>query len=156
MTRLSQLEQRIAEAPAPVRDRAETLIVQLERLVSQAKDDEVWGEQIGAAYTTGQVAELLDVTKQAVAKRRGLLRLVQRDGQTVYPVLQFDGDRPVPGLGEVVAELMPYVATPWTIASWLASHQASVGGRRPIDALRRGDVAPTVQAARQFAAALDC
>ena len=154
MTRLSQLEAQIAKAPEPVRERAEALVGQLERLMAQAADDQAWGDQIGPAYTTGQVASLLGVTKQAVAKRRGLLRLVQRDGQTVYPVFQFDGDRPVPGLRTVLLELEPHVATPWTIASWLTSPQASIDDQRPIDAMRRGNVTPTVQAAGQFAAAL--
>ena len=70
-------------------------------------------------------------------------------------MFKFDGDPPVPGLLTVLLQRGPHVATPWTIASWLTIRpQTSVGGRRPIDALRRGDVTPSVQASGQFAAAL--
>ena len=123
MSRLSELDDRVAQAPAPVRARAEALIAQLDRLLSQAEDDQAWAVQLGPAYTTTQVARLLGVTKQAVAKRRGLLRLEQRDGKTVYPVFQFDGDRPLPGMETVVSTLADEVATPWTTASWLTSAQ---------------------------------
>jgi hypothetical protein len=154
MNRLSELDERVAQAPAPVRARAEMLIAQLDRLLSQAEDDQAWAGQIGPAYTTTQVARLLGVSKQAVAKRRGLLRLEQRDGRTVYPVFQFDGDRPLPGIETVVSTLTEQVATPWTTASWLTSPQPMFDGLSPLDLLHKGDVAPVVEAAGRFAAGL--
>ncbi len=154
MGRVAELEQRVSRAPAPVRDSAEALIAQRERLVSQAEDDQVWAEQLGPAYSTAEVAALLDVSKQAVAQRTGLLRLEQRSGAPAYPVFQFDGDRVLPGIQTVVQTLAPQVATPWTTASWLTSPQRSLDGTRPVDALRRGEVNRVVEAAHRFAAVL--
>lgn len=129
-------------------------MAQNDRLLPPSDDDQAWADQLGPAYSTAQVARLLGVTKQAVAKRRGLLRLEQRNGTTAYPVLQFDGEHVRPGIETVVQALADHVATPWTIASWLTSRQVRFDGLRPIDLLERGDVTATVEAARQFAAAL--
>jgi hypothetical protein len=115
-------------------------------------DDAVWSDQLGPAYTATEVAERMGVAVEDIEDHRGLLRLKQRDGQTVYPAFQFDGNQPVDGLQTVVFELTPRVATPWTIASWLTADHQGLG--RPIDGLRRGNVTLVVQAARQFAGSL--
>lgn len=126
----------------------------LERHISQRllqhNDDLVWAERIGPAYTRAQVASLLGVSEQAIAKR-SLLALKQRNGRIAYPVMQFDGDRPVAGLIEVVRTLAPVVATTWTIASWLT--EPDIGGTRPIDQLHDGEMQVVVMAARRLARA---
>jgi hypothetical protein len=97
MGRLTELDRRLADAPESVRAQVEVLADQLARLLDQAEDDQAWAEQVGPAYTAKQVAALLGVTRQAVRQRRGLLRLEQRNGKTVYPVWQFDGATVLPG-----------------------------------------------------------
>lgn len=154
MGRLAELERRARRAPIAVRAQVDVLADQMERLLQEATDDEAWSDQLGPAYTTKQVASLLGITKQAVAKRAGLLRVVQRDGRTVYPVVQFDGSGVVPGVQQVVLELTPHVADPLTIAAWLTSPQEALDQRTPLRALRRGEVSLVTDLARRFAAAL--
>jgi O-glycosyl hydrolase len=66
--------------------------------------------------------------------------------------VQFDSDRPLPGLETTVRILSEVVATPWTTASWLTTEGPTHG--RPIDRLRDGDTAAVLAAARQLAATL--
>jgi hypothetical protein len=55
--------------------------------------DRDWAAQLGPVLSQRDVARLLGRTEQAVSKDRRLLRLVNRDGRPVYPVVQFDGRR---------------------------------------------------------------
>ena len=50
--------------------------------------------------------------------------------------------------------LAAVVGTPWTAASWLTSANRRLNGARPIDALRRGEVAAVLSLAQQAAADL--
>lgn len=122
------------------------------RLLEQDHADQVWGAQIGPALTQADVGRLLDVTPQAVSKNRGLLRLQNRDGRLVYPILQFDGRRVLPGLADVLA-ILEGSLLPLTIASWLTSAKRSLTGRTPVEALRDGDLDEVLALARQTAAA---
>lgn len=154
MGRLAELDHRLNDAPESVRQQAGVLADQIDRLLAQSEDDAAWAEQLGPAYSATQVAKLLEVTRQAVGQRRGLLRLEQRDGRTAYPVFQFDGAAVLPGIPQVIAELSPAVATPWTIASWLTSPNTELDDLSPHEALRRGERSRVVEAARRFAVAL--
>jgi hypothetical protein len=94
----------------------------LKALLHSERDRQVWAGQVGPAYTRDQVADLLDISTQAVAQRarnHTLLELVQDDDRRVYPAVQFGGHTPLTGLSEVLKMLLPVVATPWTVASWL-------------------------------------
>lgn len=104
-------------------------------VLQQAEDDAAWAEQIGPAYTRKQVAHLLGVSTTAVAKNSRLLELEQRSGTSVYPVVQFDGDRISEDVGAVVRLFAEVVETPWTTASWLTSARPELDGLRPIDVL---------------------
>ncbi len=97
---------------------------------------------------------MLDVSAATVAAEAGLLRVLTRDGRRVYPLIQFDGARPVAGLAQVPTILSPVLA-PVTIAAWLTSPQPSTGQRRPVDLLRAGQVADVLQAARSLASSSD-
>jgi hypothetical protein len=70
-----------------------------------------------------------------------------------YPVLQFEGDRILPGMQDVVRALSPVAATTWTVASWLTSPSADLGGKTPLERLRRGDVPDVTPVADRLAAA---
>jgi hypothetical protein len=124
---------------------------QVDRLLAQAEDDRAWAEQLGPVYRQADVAALLGVSKQAASSNPGLLRLEMRDGTVGYPVWQFDGDRLVPGVRQVVLELNDVVASPWTIASWLTSPNEELDGRPPLECLRQGDVTHVATTARRLA-----
>lgn len=100
-----------------------------------------WIEHLGSFYDSEGVAKLLSrtatpISRQAVHKRRGLLALTTGSGQVVYPAFQFDGRRPVPGLGAVLDNLPETLVSRWTVASWLVSSEVELEGARPIDVLR--------------------
>lgn len=127
---------------------------QIDRLLQQDADDQAWAEQLGPAYRQRDVADLLDKTPQAVSQDRRLLKLTMRSGTPGYPVFQFDGRTILDGISQVIVQLSPAVATPWTIASWLTSPQPTLDDQRPVDLLRDRQIDPVVTAARRFAAAL--
>jgi len=139
---------RVRDASPEVRD-------QIERLLRQDADDRAWAEQLGPAYRQGDVARLLGKSRQAVSADRGLLRLEQRSGEIAYPVFQFDGQRQLPGLREVVRVFEAVVTTPWTTASWLTSPAMELDDRTPLEALREGTVDEVLALARRTAAALE-
>lgn len=154
MGRLAELERKLENAPRSLRDLADQLADQIDRQLDQHADDQAWADQLGAAYTAGQVAQLLGISQQAVGQRRGLLRLKQRNGHVVYPVVQFDGDAPLTGVDEAVVALGPAVADHWTIASWLTGPNPDLDGRTPAQALRDGDRERVLTLAHRFANAL--
>lgn len=143
---MATLLERYQQAPADVKR-------QVDLLLRQAEDDRAWTDQLGPAYTQGQVAELLGKSKQAVSTDKGLLRLEMRDGSVGYPVFQFEGDRILPGIPNVVRALSPLAATSWTVASWLTSPSSDLGGKTPLESLRRGDVSEVTVVANRLAAA---
>ncbi|MTV27819.1 hypothetical protein FTX61_20735 [Nitriliruptoraceae bacterium ZYF776] len=143
---MTTLLERYRHAPPEVRR-------QVDLLLSQADDDRAWAQQLGPAYTQGQVAALLNKSKQAVSTDRGLLRLDMRDGRVGYPVFQFEGDRVLPGMQDVVRILSPVAVTTWTVASWLTNPSADLGGATPLEKLRRGDVSVVTAIAQRLAAA---
>jgi hypothetical protein len=79
-----------------------------------------------------------------------MVRIRNRDGAVVYPVMQFaPGGRQVPGVADVVETLTP-VLEPLSIAAWLTAAKRELHGR-PIDALRAGNVGRVLVLARQLA-----
>jgi hypothetical protein len=143
---VATLLERYQQAPADVRR-------QVDLLLRQAEDDQAWTDQLGPVYTQGQVAELLGKSKQAVSTDKGLLRLEMRDGRIGYPIFQFEGDRILPGIQDVVRALAPVAATSWTVASWLTSPSSDLGGETPLERLRRGDVPEVTVVADRLAVA---
>ncbi len=137
-----------------VRDASPETRYQIERLLRQDADDRAWAEQLGPAYRQGDVARLLNKTRQAVSADRGLLRLALRDGDIAYPVFQFDGRRQLPGIREVIRVFEPAVATAWTTASWLTSPAPELDDRTPLTLLRAGEREPVISLARRTASTL--
>lgn len=118
----------------------------LEQDVSDAR----WSAQIGPALAQGDVARLLGKSEQAVSKDPRLLRIRNRDGRPVYPVVQFVGRGLLPGLPDVLAVLLASVQ-PLTAASWLTTPHEALSGGRPVDALRAGEGDQVARLARQLA-----
>ncbi len=137
-----------------IRDASPETRYQIEVLLRQEADDEAWTEQLGPAYRQGDVARLLDKSRQAVSADSGLLRLAMRSGEIGYPVLQFDGRSQLPGVREIVRAFEPVVTSAWTTASWLTSPAPELDDRTPLAALRAGDREPALALAHQVTAAL--
>lgn len=117
-------------------------------------ENELWRTQIGRCLSQAAVARVLGITARAVERRAGrkeLLRIVNGDGRTVYPLWQFDGRRALAGLPAALRLLSP-VDDELTIASWLTTRKLTLGGRTPVDALRGGDVRAVEAAVRDYLA----
>ena len=87
-------------------------------------------------------------------KRKGLLALRTGSGRMVYPALQFLGRTLAPGLDRVLEALSEDRVSRWTVASWLVSAEADLGGEAPIDVLFDADPAgvdAVVRVARAWA-----
>lgn len=95
-------------------------------------------EAAGGTLNASEVAAVLNVSRQAVDKRRrsgGLLGLRQ-SGDWHYPRCQFDETR-----HEVVAELPRFlrelkIASPWAVLDLLLTPDDTLGGKSPLDVLR--------------------
>lgn len=119
-------------------------------------DDDVasatdWAEQVGDVIDEEDVAQLLRWPLEDVRQTPALLRLHDPSGRVVYPLMQFDGRQPVPGVEEAIAILLPAAGTPVTVAAWLTMRNNALGGHRPIDELRSGDLAVVLALAEQAA-----
>jgi hypothetical protein len=115
-----------------------------------------WDELAGPFLRTEGVQARLGITRQAVAAkaaRRRLLRTVTADGEHLYPLWQFDGDRVLDGLGAVLALFPEKAVDGWTLAAWLRTVDPDLDAV-PLDALARGEVDRVSAVARAAAAAL--
>ncbi len=141
---LAQLEQQAS--PEAVRLAA--------RVLESDIATQAWVAQVGYSLTQTATAVLLGRSEQAVSKDPRLLRLERSDGHPAYPMFQFDGRRPVPGLSEVVRALRGALG-PAAIAAWLTGVQPSLAGRRPLDVLHDdGGTEAVVSVARRLAGRL--
>ena len=125
-------------------------------VVAQAPVPSPWDDLVGPFLRSQGVEARLGITRQAVAARaarRGLLRVVTTDGVHLYPAWQFEDGGIVPGLGDVLSLFAEDAVDGWTLAGWLRTRDP-VLGEAPLAALRRGDVARALAAARTAAAAL--
>lgn len=122
------------------------------RILEHSIHSRLWSGQVGSALTQADTARLLGKSPQAVSQDRRLVRVVNSDGRPVYPVFQFDGRRPVPGVGGVVGALAG-VLDGLSIAGWFTAENLMLAGR-PIDRLRRGEGDVVMAVARQLATRL--
>ncbi len=105
----------------------------------------------GGAWSLAEVRELLQgVSRRTIGNRvrEGRLLAVPGPGNRArYPVAQFLEDgRPVPGLGDVIAALA--TQSPWVVLNFLVNPEPKLDGRKPIDLLKAGDLAPVLAVAR--------
>jgi hypothetical protein len=110
-------------------------------------------KRAGGAYELDEVRTLLNgVTRQAVEKRvhdGSLLAVPGPSNRRRFPTVQFGDDgAPVEGLAEVRRALP--TRNPWAVLNFLINPDSRLGQRRPIDALKDGDVASVVQSARRM------
>jgi hypothetical protein len=108
-------------------------------------------EQNGGIFKTEEVAEYLGITPQAVNKRRALRQLVGltfRKRGYVFPAWQFTDRGTVPGLEQVLLALAGH--DEWMQNVFFIDPNTRLGGRRPLDLLREGEIPEVLDAAREF------
>jgi hypothetical protein len=115
-----------------------------------------WDELVGPFIRSEGVQARLGITRQAVAakaSRRRLLRVISADGAHLYPIWQFDGNRLLAGLPEILALFPENAVDGWTLAGWLRTVEPELG-ETPLAALSRGDIARVRAVARMVARSL--
>jgi hypothetical protein len=107
-------------------------------------------KEAGGAFKLEEVQTLLHgVSRQALEKRvkdGSLLAVPGPSNRRRYPAVQFTREGVVPGLKQV-QEALP-TRNPWTVLNFLVRSDDRLGGRKPIEVLRNGDVDLVVSAAR--------
>jgi hypothetical protein len=93
----------------------------------------------GGALSAEEAARSLEMTREAVDewRRAGLLLAIPEGSDWRYPACQFQQSDVVPGLAEVVRGLA--AAGPWVTLDFLLAPDTVLGGRTPLQALRKGD-----------------
>lgn len=107
-------------------------------------------EAEGGVIGPAEVGKLVGISRQAVGQRRstGKLLGIPVAGGFVYPIWQFADGETVEGLEEVLVALAEHDA--WMKLVFFLNHNQALGGKRPLDALRRGRVEPVLRAARLY------
>jgi hypothetical protein len=107
-------------------------------------------KEAGGAFNLEQVQTILNgVSRQAVEKRvkdGSLLAVPGPNNRRRYPTIQFTREGVVPGLRDV-QEALP-TRNSWAVLNFLVRPDDRLGGRKPIEVLRNGDVDLVVSAAR--------
>jgi hypothetical protein len=101
--------------------------------------------------SSGKIAELLKLSRQAVDKRRAanqLLALTQGRRGYSYPSFQFEDGKTLDGLEEVLRNLS--ALDPWMQLRFFTSPHERLGNKTPIEALRSGRVNDVVRAASGY------
>lgn len=125
------------------------LLDRVRLLLEQDDADQAWASQVGPALVESDVATLLGTSIYEVATDPALIRVTNRDGSVLYPVVQFDGDRVLPGLAEVVTVVREVTDSLGALA-WLTGTLREMDAR-PVDLLRDGHIDPVRSAALRFA-----
>lgn len=115
----------------------------------QARDALLAAE--GGTLASDDVAELLRISRQAVDKRRasGKLLAVELGRRGFrYPAWQFGDTDLLPGMEETLKLLDGH--PPIAQMRFFLSGDHALGGERPLDLLRRGDLSQIRRAARVF------
>jgi hypothetical protein len=105
----------------------------------------------GGALSARAVADLLGITRQAVAKRRRagrLLGLTTGRYAYVYPAWQFGDDGTQPGLESVLNALSDH--DPWMQLAFFLAPNRRLAEATPLSELRKGHVADVLRAARAY------
>ena len=139
---------RVLECPeigASTRDRDPLVVARLRRIESMRRI--LAGE--GGTLSAEKVGEVLTISRQAVEKRRKSGRLIGislgRRGFG-YPAWQFTTRGILPSLESVLSILKAH--DPWTKLVFFLTDNPALGGRKPIDDIRSGQVEGVIAAAR--------
>jgi nucleoid DNA-binding protein len=100
------------------------------------------------AFSLQEVVNFLSVSRQAIDRKvreNALIAVPGPHGRRRYPVVQFDKHGIVPGLEDVLNSLPS--KNDWFRLNFLVNEDVRLGGRRPIDVLKAGDVEEVIKAA---------
>lgn len=156
----SFVEQLIAEAPRLGKLDDEEAARLGRRAAIQVVASARWSQIVGDRLDTTQVARLLGVTRQALAKRQGTGSLLglPGDGTTWYPTWQFDVDqaRIRPEVRDLIGAFRDRLddVDPLAIAAWATTPQdEDLAGETPAQWLRSGRAPDQLRRAAERAAA---
>lgn len=111
-------------------------------------------EAAGGAFDLEQVRQLLhDISRQRVEKRvqeGSLLWVPGPSNRRRYPTVQFTRKGEVVDGLKAVRDALP-TQDPWAVLNFFVQPDARLGGRKPIDVLKAGEVDLVVSAARAVA-----
>src|SRR5882672_11909589 len=113
-------------------------------------------KRAGGTWNVNQVAKALDISRQAVDKRRdrgALLAVPSGQGDYLYPRCQFTADGVIPELDTVLRSFR--VHSPWTQLSALLAPAATLDGEQVLKALKKGNVEGAVSAVSSIGDTLD-
>lgn len=122
-----------------------------EEILRNDIENRAWAAQVGPCLSRAAVARLLGKSEQAVAQDTRLLSFRNGDGRIAYPLVQFDGPRPVAGLDRVIAMLAAAGDDDLTVLAWLTAVKPAFNGRSPLEILRSGEIDPVLHLAREWA-----
>jgi hypothetical protein len=109
--------------------------------------------EAGGAYDLEQVRTLMNgVSRQAIDKRvqeGSLLAVPGPSNRRSYPTLQFNQDGTVVEGLKAVREALP-TKNPWTVLNFFARPDDRLGGRKPIELLKKGKIDLVVEAAQRM------
>lgn len=108
-------------------------------------------EAAGGALSSERVAEILGISRQAVDKRRAsnqLLALTQGKRGYSYPSFQFDDGTTITGLEKVLGELKDL--DPWMQMVFFTAPNERLGGKTPLEKLRKDLVSDVMAAASGY------
>jgi hypothetical protein len=104
----------------------------------------------GGSISAEQVADILNLTRQGVdylRKTKSLVAWRNTSGKWHYPLWQFDRGRIRPGIRECLRALASQ--HPWNHMLFFLSPRESLGGKRPLDLIVKGDIAKAAAVARR-------
>ena len=108
-------------------------------------------KEAGEMLTTGQVEVLLNVSRQAIDKRRKAAKIfgLLVNKAWVYPAFQFANDDVLPGMEIVLSTLAD--TDQWVVLDLLLAKDEAFGRRSLLDVIRKNDVATLKRYAAQQA-----
>jgi hypothetical protein len=112
---------------------------------AQAKREMLKAE--GGVLTAAQLADHLGITPQGLGKKRDKNQVFWLDigDGYVYPTFQIDPTGLLPGIGAILAAFR--IDDPWMRVHFMLTGDNRLGGRRPLDALRAGEIDTVAKAA---------
>jgi hypothetical protein len=105
----------------------------------------------GGTWSAEEVGQHLGISRQGVERRRRedrLLALPVGGRAYRYPRWQFDSEGVLPGFPEILAAFA--LPGAWTRAAFFLGTNDLLGGRRPLDVLRQGQVGEVMAAAATY------
>jgi hypothetical protein len=104
----------------------------------------------GGVLSAPQLAEHLGITPQGLGKKREKRQVFWLDlgDGYVYPAFQVGPKGLLPGIREVLDAFEE--KDPWAQVNFMLTGDARLGGRRPLDVLREGDIDAVIRAARGY------